>query len=52
MCRILILGLLLAATCGCGVGTPTGQSKPVVEIKKEPAEVYDKVAPMPREVNR
>ena len=51
MNRVLLLGVVLAV-CGCGVATPTASTKPEppkVEPTPEPAEVYDKVAPMPRE---
>lgn len=55
MRRVLLLCVILVAG-GCGVATPAGSGKsdpPKVEPKSEPsAEVYDKVAPMPREAKR
>jgi hypothetical protein len=48
MIRIALLGAVLASACGCGVGTPAtkGTESPKPEPQKE---IYDKVAPMPRE---
>ncbi len=44
----ILLGAILAAI-GCGAGSPTSQPKPPVEPPKVEKEIYDKVAPMPRE---
>lgn len=55
--RVLIL-LAAAAVCGCGatvVKKDPGENPPpagsTAVVPEAPKEVYDKVAPMPREVN-
>jgi hypothetical protein len=53
MRRGLLVLPLLATFAGCGVNVnkPTGAGKaPAPEATPQQTEVYDKVAPMPREV--
>ena len=54
MFRAALFATLLASLAGCGVAAPTKPAPvPKAEPKPEPApEVFDKVAPMPREVKR
>jgi hypothetical protein len=54
MLRVALFALVLAAIAGCGVAAPTKpEPVPKAEPKPEPPpEVYDKVAPMPREAKR
>ena len=53
MHRYLLLAVVSFALAGCGVAVtkpdPKQDEKPTPAVV-EPAEVYDKVAPMPREV--
>ena len=52
MWRSLVLGIVMCILTGCGV-TVTKPPEPTKETTPPPApekEIYDKVAPMPREV--
>ena len=48
MMRSLVLSAMLAVLMGCGVATKTEPTR-VKSTAPEPKEIYDTVAPMPRE---
>ena len=52
MVRSLLLGAMIFGVVGCGVATKPEATavKPVPIPEPEPKEIYEKVAPMPREV--
>ena len=58
MLRSVLLVAMLIALCGCGVNvtktesTSTKVAETPVTVTPKQTEVYDKVAPMPREVKR
>ena len=48
MRRFLVLGAMVAGLTGCGVATKTEPTRGK-STAPEPKEIYDTVAPMPRE---
>lgn len=48
MIRLLVLGATLVGLMGCGVATKTDPTR-VKSTAPEQKEIYDTVAPMPRE---